>query len=395
MPVQPLRDWSVAPDDPPLREFGSLLGLLLASMLLSLLVTPLDDALRLHVLDYLSQLVGRQFVAAGVYAILGMVVLVPVAVAIERRRDVSDRLDRVELAQIVGAIPVVLFVAAYVLHGAVQSSLYPRQLVRAVLDTGLALVLPAAVYARLRGIDLHLGLPAGETRPLPFVVAQASLLVALVTAVSYGYVGGFHTFSAGEGSGFLPLTPDNLLLDIVLPGLLTAAGMAVLYHGVLSERLADRTDSALTVAAVTVLMGEWAWGAVAGEYVVDAGPAPPSLGLDVVGVGVFGVVSAVLLSFVAVRATAALTRSPGPFDELHLAAGVGIAVTVCPASVLAAIGVLEATAAVSGTGFVLVAAIAAVGYEHTRSVWVPALALAIFYAVTSPHVTHALVQLVL
>lgn len=385
---QPRPQLSALRENRPTTEYLLLVLLLLASMLLSRLAVPGADRL----VDLTDETFGAQLLGATVYTILGLTALVGAALAVSRRRDAGDDIDPAGLVQFVGAMGLVLFVASYVLHGAVRLAVYPTDVVHALLIGGLGMALPGVVYARARGIDLRLAVPSAETRPLSLVVGQVSLVVALAAALTYASLQGFHTIPAGDDSGILPLTAGTLLWTVLVPGVLVGVGTAILYHGAIQEWLTDRVGSIGAVPAVTALIGEGTWAPVARRYVLDAGPTRPGFGLEAVAVGVVDVVVAVVAAVIAVEAVAVLSRVIESADSPLGGATVGIFVAVGPLLVLTAIGLFEATAAVGGAGFAAIAAIAAAGYEKTRSVWVPALAFSIYEIALDPHLSAALAR---
>lgn len=396
MPDEPIRNMCASslhervavPDDPAVREYGLLLALLLASAILSTL------AIHANVPRFVNRLGGRQLIGATVYTIVGLVVLTTAVVAVDRLRGDGDSLDGFGLAQFVGGLAVVLFVATYALHGAVSLPVSLHDIVDSLLTGGLAMALPAVVYARMRGVDLRLALPDEAARPLPLVVAEAALLVALAHAVTYGYLEGLGSVPAGIDSGLLQLTAGTLLLTVVFPGVVVGVGLAILYHGVFYERLRSRLDPVVAVAAVTTLAGDGSWGPLANWYLLGEGPTRLGDGLALVGASVVGVVLTAFAAIVAAGAAAALARSVDLATDLRVAAAVGVAVAVGPVVLLTAVGLFEATAALAGASFAVLAAVATVGYEKTQSVWVPALAFAIYQIVTNIHVTAALARFV-
>lgn len=356
----------VAPDDrrPPVREYGVLFVAVLVSLLLQALVGWSVDAAA----EWLPRVLGPQLVGAVVYASLGTVALATMY-GVARRLGRAPRLGLEDRVSLVGVAALVLFVAAYRLHGGATVPVVPDGVVTALLSGGV-LVLVAVGYARLQEVDLRLEAPDRE--PLP--VAGGVVLVAGLAGIGWVLAAATRVDTPlvlTLGGATAPALPVDALGRMVLDGILVGTGTALLYNGAIQERLRDRLGPAGAVAAATALVG--------GSF-VELRPFAPTDASSVVAGTTVVVLLALLAAAVATRTVRALPRVVGIEPTPLAGATVGAAAVVLPLAVLVP---LQSPAwwTVLYVATPVVAAAAAVGYERSRSVWIPALGFVAYFLV--------------
>lgn len=361
---------------PPAREYGVLFVAVLASLLLQALVGWGVGAAA----ERLPQLLDPQLVGSVVYASLGTLLL-GVAYAAGRSLGRVPRFERDGYVSLAGVTALVLVVAAYRLHGSTTAPVVPRGMTTALLTSG-ALALVAVGYARLRDIGLRLAAPGRDTLEL----AGGVVLVAGLAGV--GWVLAAATWADTPlvltvGDATAPSVPVDALGRVVLGGVLVGGGTALLYNGAIQEGLRDRLGPAGATAATTALVG--------GSF-VELRPLPRTDPLSVVaGTGVV-VLLALLAAAVAAWVVRNLPRTVDTEPKPVVAAAVGAGVVVLPLVVLVPLQ-SAAWRTVLYAAVPVVAAAAAVGYERSRSVWIPALAFVTYFVVADWAVVASVARL--
>jgi hypothetical protein len=368
-----------APGDwrPIVHEYGVLFVVVLASLLLQVLVVGSVDAAATR----LPAVFGPQLVGGAMYATLGTLGLAAGYAAI-RHLGYAPRLDLEERVSLAGVTVLVLFVVAFRLHGGADLPVVPEAILTGLLS-GVVLGLVAVGYARFRDVDPRVGAPDRGALPLAAVVALTAGLAGLgwVLAVALGRDTPFVFAFGGASPPTFPL--GALLGETLVPGVLVGAGTALLYNGAIQESLRDRLGPAGAVAAVTAL--------TAGAL-VELRPIPATDAAGVVAGTALVVLLALLVAAVAAWTVRGLPRVVG-VERTPLAAAVvgGVAVAVPLVALAATRGpawwpvLYVATPVVAGT--------AAVGYERSRSVWVPALAFGTYLVVADATVTTYVARL--
>lgn len=365
---------------PVVRGYGAVLLLLLAS--------TVAQRLAVGAVEWTSGrtllLLGPLLVGTVVYAVFGLAALAALYVVVRRLRPSVDPLERDELAAAGGTAAFLLSIAAYRLHLAADLPVFPATVVSPLLRGGVAMGALALGYARLRGIDVPLALPDRDARPVlgaaVLTAALAGLVWVAALVLTLPWVG--DTMSAGPvfgqfGSARRP-SAGSVLLDGLLPGVFVGFGTALLYNGAVQGELRDRVGRSGAVAAVVALLGtlQWVVGPI-GRLTSVTRPVVIAAGAAVVSVAA---------AALAVRVVRPLQRSGDAAVTPPLGAIAGALVAAGPLAVLAtAVLYPPSTLAYVGT-FTAVAAVAAVGYERSRSVWVPALAFATYMAVANQEV---------
>jgi hypothetical protein len=349
---------------PAAREYALLVVAVLAALLVQTLVGWAVDAAA----EWLPQLLDPQLVGGAVYAGLGTLLLAG-GYAVARSLGRAPRLDADERVSLAGVTALVLFVAAYRLHGSTTVAVVPEGITRALLGGG-GLALIAVGYTRLLDTDLRLAGPDRETLPLAAGVA----LVAGLAGV--GWVLAAATWTETPllvtlGGGSAPAFPVEALGRVVVSGVLVGAGTALLYNGAIQERLRGRLGPAGAAAAATTL---------AGASFVELLPSRGTDPVSVVAGTVATLLLALLVAAVAAWTVGALRRVDGSEPTPLVGAAVGVAAVVLPLVVL-----VPLQAAAWRTFLYpappVVAAAAAVGYERSRSAWVPVLAFVVYLVV--------------
>ncbi|MFB6161336.1 MAG: hypothetical protein ABEJ61_09205 [Haloferacaceae archaeon] len=247
-----------------------------------------------------------------------------------------------------------------------------------VATYGLGMSLGALAYVRLRGIDLRVALPSREHLPTVAATTLAPAGLVLGTAAVAAAVD--TTYSAIAQRYISPDAPTAFVLSTLLvPALAGAVGHALLYHGVVQERVRALTDPEHAVGLTTVLVG-----------VVVAVPltSPNPLSLDPANLAIFGVT---LLVTVAVGASVGLLYRGTVRESVDSVRDVRYLPVVAVGLfglVAAALELAEFSTAAFDLLRLATVAVAAYGYERTRTLLAPTLAVAAF-RVTSAFVPYA------
>lgn len=356
----------VATDDrrPPVREYGVLFVAVLVSLLLQALVGWGVDAAA----EWLPRVLDPQLVGAVVYASLGTVALATMY-GVARHLERAPRLGREDRVSLVGVATLILFVAAYRLHGSATVPVVPDGIVTALLSGGV-LALVAGSYARLQEVDLRLEAPDRESFPLAGGMALTAGLAGVGWVLAAAtWAGTPLVITVGDATA--PAFPVDALVRVVLGGVLVGGGTALLYNGAIQEGLRDRLGPAGAVAAVTAL--------AAGSF-VDLRPFRQTDAVSVVAGTAVVVLLALLAGAVAAWTVRTLPRVVDLEPTPLVAAAVGAIAVVLPLAVLVPMRAAAWRLALA-MAMPVVAATATVGYERSRSVWVPALAFIAYFSI--------------
>jgi hypothetical protein len=242
-------------------------------------------------------------------------------------------------------------------------------------------VVVGATLASVLGVDIGVGLPdeAHQQWLVGAMAMPAALVVLLYLTLPSG----------GEvpaGFAFGPTNPSpsagELVRSVVVPAVTGVAGSAVLYFGATQSGLRSVTTSGHAIVAVTTLLVAFRTVVtVVGSVLSFVTPVTPSLFLPV------AVVAGGLVAHLAgvawqrlsetVPERAASDAGAAAFGVVAgIAAIVGLGVLVGAFSgQLGVLSVQSTRFVVNVVGYALVAALAALGYERTGSIWVPVLAL--------------------
>ncbi len=377
MPLESLQTRTGLRDRSGLAVYGSVLAVVPAALLLEGRVTQAYDAVATRT----TAVAGERFVPAVATAVLGTAV-VGLAGWAHRARSGWDRgLAPAELVTLAGASGFLGFATSFWLMGQVGVTRYPSALLRTAIGPVVALVVPAVAFTRLRGRRLRVG--DVDRRVLLATAAAGSLGVgvALGHLVVTALAG-----TTGFPGPFLPrLTLDRVVLDAVFPALVGGVGLAVLYNGAIQEALRARLGLAGAVAAVTTISPTSSLLLLA---LLRRRDPLAGAGVDA-GVGVLAVLVAVLTALAARRAADSLSLPLTP----AVAAGAGALVALAVAVGVALLRPGFVPIVAIGLALAIVAGVAAVGYERTRSVWVPAAAFATFQLVAGQPLATAILNL--
>lgn len=380
MVPESLRRSRTASDGVAPREYGTVLLLLLASALLQSLATASVEAIA----AWAPTAFGPQAVGAVVYATLGFAALAAAFLVWRDRTPPSEQTEGHDLLTLAGATAAFLLVGAYALHRVADLPTFPGGVITALLRGGLAMGLLAVAYASARGIDLRTALPDSDESPVVTGTVAASTLAALAWLATFVYWVdlGPVVATAGDGSAAVafggPARPQlsigTLVWDVAAPAGLVGAGTAALYNGAVQEVLRDRAGPAGAVAAVTAL-------AAVNSASVGISRSPDAVTTIATAAAV--VVLSVVIAAVAVEASRLLGRSLGTEPSLFTAGLIGVGAAVLPVLGTVAAGLAPVSALLAGGSLAAVGAVACVGYERTRSIWVPALAFATYLFLTN------------
>ncbi|SFS06185.1 hypothetical protein SAMN05216559_2989 [Halomicrobium zhouii] len=375
-----LRKLPVVQDSPAARTYGSLFVLLFASLLLEFLFVWGVDTVSMLVPDVFDP----QVAGAVVYALLGMVALATAYGLIRARRPAGVTAERYVVVQVGGVATMLLLVASYLLHGVLDLPVFPGDVLTSLLTGGVAMGLLGFAYARAGEFEVRLGFPERESLPLAGVT------------VTLGATAGVAQFAASTAPGhplltdrivgaFAPqLSAGMLAWRVVVPGVCIGVGMGLLYNGAVQERLRQRLDPVCATAAVPALVGVLGWAFVAVGLTNSA----------VAIVGGFATVVLLSLLWAAIGAWGVrpVARRLDVEATPVVGASIGVTVVAIPLAGLAAIHGPAPGVAAAGFALTIVAAVACVAYERSRTVWIPALAFVSFYVVGDNHLLLSLVQ---
>lgn len=294
------------------------------------------------------------------YAGAGLVILCAVVVLWRARRPAEQRVRRRTLLGYGGAAGVSLVVFAYLLHRSLTLPVFPRELLVAVSNGLFVMGLLTVRYTRARGIDLPLSVP--DRTDWPTAVGTSLLAAILALGGTYLYVQTTETtpqmrFDRAAMGGVWPV-------ELALNSVFLGVGLALLFHGVVQTALRDRLGTAAGVTATAALAGF---------------PPIVSRALDVLswelrtlpaaGLGIADNYMVVMITLALVQASWYLSHRAGV--ELTPVLGATAAVVAVALVSLA----IEEPAIVPGTvGWATVAALTTVGFERSRSVWIPTAA---------------------
>lgn len=296
-------------------------------------------------------------VGTVVYAAVSMAVLGTAAVVWRHRRQPAERFGRATRLRVGGAATVTLVGVAYGLHESTALPVFPRELLIAVANGVVVLGLGAIGYSRRRGIAISLALPDRHH----WATVVATVVLAALTALggTYAYIRTVETtppmqFDRATMGGLWPA-------ELVLYSVFMGVGVGLLFHGAIQTTLRDRLGAAGGVTAATAISG---FPLVVGRTLTGSGSDLGTLSL------------AVLLTvenFMLVVVAFALVQ--GAWVSFRRV-GVGLtpvrgAAAVVLVTALVSLATDEPPLVARTVSWVIVAALASVQYERSRSVWVP------------------------
>lgn len=356
-------------DSPMLREYGSLFVLLLGSRLLWILMSASVEMLS----DLMPTRLDPRLVGTVVYAILGVALVAAVYAVYQYLQASAEGLDRQGFFTLFGALGMLFLVIAYRLHEAMDLPIFPGDIVPSLLRGVIAMGLLALVYARVRGINIQTGFSGRDIYFLAVIVALVSALAGIGWVITYTAIGNTGIISVGGvfGPRFSgpQLSAGVVIWSIVLPGVFFGGGMGLLYNGVIQEGLRGYMAPTSAVAAVTALIGvsflnfETGWSTDVVATVTTT---------------TIVVLLSLLAAFLAVQATRILSQVFDIELPLIVGASIGVFLLMFPVLRMSMVQPSPARFVLAGGSLTVVAAIAAIGYERSRSVWVPTLAFALF-----------------
>ncbi|CCQ32803.1 hypothetical protein HLRTI_000781 [Halorhabdus tiamatea SARL4B] len=336
------------------------------------------------VIGVASAFTGR-ILLSFVYAVLVLGAL-GVGYALARGRvDRLDRIDAPDLFTITGTIVAAVFVLAYVAIDPIQRSVAP---IAVDLAGPVTMVAFALGYIQYRDVPIGVSMPDGDALASVFGVTLLAVLAGGAVLIGLGtvYTDVFESVFQSR------IGPASVLHSVVITGILGGVGYALLYNAAIQGRLGLISGPAQAVAAVTVLFPVRAWASIElySITVFRQGPMAsiPFVGSNgrVIGAVVVGVAAAWLFA----RGIGTLqSRLDDTVTTVH--AGVAAAMIVSVAFVL--VGVVRGYSIVAVSrivGIMAVAAAASIGYERTRSVWVPALAFGAYLLLVNSALTRPL-----
>lgn len=365
--LQPRR-WSarLTTSDP--IPYGGLLAVLLA-------VTVAADAVEagLGILASLPPwVIDPRWLGAAVYGTATAGVLVAGWVLVHRTRGRAPTMaieERLNAALLMWGLATVGW---FVVFDAVALPTVPQGILAPLAGIAGVYGLAAGVYARVTDTAIRFRVPT-PTRQVGAAVAAAALAGAAFALL------GRAVFDVPRGSSPTPLA--IVLESVVVVPILVGVGYGLLFNGAIQASLRERVGPAGAVAAVVSLAGVYPLAAA------DFGGQVHWLATVAV--------AAVLPLAAAVLAVAALEflgmdrRAAGSGAILHATAGGAIVGwTFLAAYWLAAsltlvgldVGAAASAAFLTSPAVLIATAAASYGYERARSVWVPVVAFAAFFA---------------
>lgn len=245
----------------------------------------------------------------------------------------------------------------------------------------VATVAVGLAYASLRGDGIRADSP--DRRQLDAVAVAVLVPAGIFTALLIGVDVVFGASLAEAASiAYVPAT-SAILTRTSFAGILIGLGYAILFQGGVQDALRRQYGSTVAVSAVTVLAGLYHWLI---DPIVSTRRWTPTV-FVVLALVVATSYATVLLARIADEPSLAAALTPRRVVVFALAAvlGVGLAVDVIN-------GVTTVPELLLAAAWVAVVGVAAWAYEETRSVLVPALAVAVFQiaVMLAPNVELAL-----
>jgi hypothetical protein len=361
-----------------IATYGSLFVLLLVATVLDVVVPTTVRRVEAVVttspapLLFGNVVLEPRLVGALAYAMLALAAVAAGYLLSARLRAAWHRLQWDQRVTAGALAVLVTYVAAYALLGATELAVFPEDLLITLLSGGVSAVILGIGYARLRGIDPGLDLPDRDAAPAVGAVIAVAGAVAALPYLVLAATGELATlgFWMGGSFGFGPsYSVGWFLQSVLLSAVVLGVGSAFLYNGAVQTGLERLAGPAGAIAGVTAAFGVLIWSSVRtipSGLVVVAGV--------VTAVVAFGVLAAALAATVAPRLVAAVDL---PEMAVAVLVGVGVAQLALLIPVVGG-SVPGVTTVASTASYAVVAAAAAVGYDRTRSVWVPALAFATY-----------------
>jgi len=232
------------------------------------------------------------------------------------------------------------------------------------------LVAAPLLFVRLYGVAIPTGLPdrgavtvaiMAVVAPLAILAAMAGvahvLLQSTISGVTQGWYGSEVSFAF-------------LFQMEILPALLIGIGYALLFNGAVQGTIRERFDARTAIVVATVIAGGYQW-------------FDPGLHLRPFALLHFLVLTGliVLLGDAAgllVRMRDANDTLREQLTEPRTVVFVLAGVVVTSMLVNVGMGATALTELLSSLAWIAVFAVAAIGYERTRSIWVPMLSVAVF-----------------
>jgi hypothetical protein len=285
----------------------------------------------------------------------------------------DDRPDDPGAARAVelGFVCLVVVAAAVVVAAGYWAALQGRLVPWHVVSFG-AVAVGAVVYARARGLDTGLVGPSLTDGPVALAAILAPAVVAVLAAVGGAAVG--VPLSELTGQVFAPRTTTLTVLSwwavaAVATGVGYAALASLVVQASIRRVVTEQPVHAVPVAAGIALFFQ--------ALLVDA--ATQSVGVPPIRRSILFLTLAAGFVCIGVTAgfvyTAALSRSLEPLYRPAYVPVFALALVVAAGTVAVLVEVPDVIGhALYGLGFLA----AAVGYERTRSVWVPAATLSLF-----------------
>lgn len=299
-------------------------------------------------------------VGTVVYAGTGLVVLCAVVVLWRARRSPEQRVQRGALVRYGGVAAVTLVACAYLLHRRLALPVFPRELLIAVSNGLLVMGLLTVRYSRARGIDLPLSGPDRTDWAVSLGVPPLAAIAGF--GGTYVYMRTVETipqmqFDRAAMGGVWPV-------ELVLSGLFLGVGWGLLFHGAVQTALRDRLGSAGGVTAAAALSGFPVVVASTLDVSTWELRTLPAAAV-VVAENFMLVVSALAL----VQGSWFLFSRAGA--ELMPVLG---ATAVVVAAALTSLAIEDPAVVPRTVSWAITAAVATVGFERSRSVWVPVAA---------------------
>lgn len=299
-------------------------------------------------------------VGTAVYAGSGLVILCAVAVLWRERRSPEQPIQRDSLVRHGSVAAVSLVACAYLLHRSLTLPIFPRELLIGVSNGLIVMGLLTVRYTRSWDIDLPLSGPDRSD----WATTLGVTLLAAITALGGTYVY-MRTVETIPQMQFDRAAMGSVWpVELVLFGVFFGVGWGLLLHGAVQTELRDRLGTA---------GGATATAALSGFPLVVASALDVSLwelkALPTAAIVVAENFMLVVIALALVQGSWVLSNRAGVelTPVLGVTAVVGVAVLVSLAIEKPAVVSLRAS-------WAIVAALATVGFERSRSVWVPVAA---------------------
>lgn len=343
-------------DDSAFKVFKTLFGLFVVVGLLRTFTVRTA----LNVSNSIRPIPDPTRVGTAVYLVVGLSVLAVGVTLFQQGRSPAERLERGTLFRFAGGAVIALVALAYAVNLRANLPVFPRELLIQTVNGLVVMGLASGGYARLRGFSLPLSLPDRTHWPAVFGTVLFSALTA--TGGTYLYMKTAETLPRFryDREGMAGVWPVELVLATVFLGF----GTGLLFNGAVQTELRDRLTGTHAAIAVTALVGFPL--VVSPTLGGSSGTVGPVTLTAILAVDNFLLVAVALFL---VHAVWVLSRRVG-FEMTPVRGALAVVLVTSVVS----LAIEDPPLVPLTVSRALVAAVVAVEFERSRSVWVPVAA---------------------